>query len=169
MKKMMYRKGLFLIVSLAFYACSSGEQQAEQTTEITAKPVAIDWNKLKDPIMRAIDKHYVDNTFRKGFLKYTFTDRVANKSISFTLGKIEQDSIYMLSETAVFMKVNARTDNGDSLVFDYEVSATPAKIRPDSMVYEVKSLNLRKFNQEQRYTLKKEENFWIKELIAIEQ
>jgi hypothetical protein len=169
MKKMIYKQMILLALSFAFYACSSSETQTEESTEIATKAIATDWNKAKVPVMRTIDRHYVDNTLRKSQLQYEFRDHVVNRNLYFTLGNIEQDSIYPRSETNAFMKVNAITDKGEPLVFDYEVSATPAKEKPDSTVYEVKSISLRKFNQEQRYLLKKEGNFWTKEILAVAQ
>ncbi len=158
-----------LIFSTLISACSSDGEKQSQESEITAKKERVDWNdaKVRDKVMRTIDKHFVDNSLRKGALHYYFDDLISNKRIAFVLGKIEIDSIYPLSEKRAFMKVNTITDKGDSLVFDYEVSVTPAMMKPDSLIYEVQSLNLRKVNQEQRYLLKKEGEFWVKEILAV--
>ncbi len=161
--------GLLVLVSL-ISSCSSGETNTEeQEVEIKAKPAEVDWDKAKNPVMRAIDKHYVDNTLRQSMLQYQFRDNVKGKVLPFTLASIRQDSIYPLSGTRAFMRVDTRSDKGDSLIFDYEVKAAPSPEKADSMVYNVESLNLRKVNNEQRYNLKKEGNFWVKEILAIAQ
>ncbi|SFE82409.1 hypothetical protein [Thermoflexibacter ruber] len=159
------------IFSFVLYACSSDGEKQSQESEITAKKELVDWNdaKVRDRVMRTIDKHFVDNSIKKGLLHYYFQDMITNKRLAFVLSKIETDSIYPLSEKRVFMKVRTVTDKGDSLVFDYEVSVKQAELKPDSLIYEVQSLNLRKVNQEQRYLLKKEGNFWAKEILAVAQ
>ncbi|MCU0391740.1 MAG: hypothetical protein MUE81_11540 [Thermoflexibacter sp.] len=169
--KSLQRLIVFAVMSLFIVACGSGNNDENSTTEITAQKPKVDWNdaKIRDKVMRIIDKHFVDNTLRQSLLLYQFQDNVKGKPVYFSLGKIEQDSIYPLSEKRTFMKVHTKTDKGDSLVFDYEVSVIPAKEKADSLVYTVESLNLRKFNEEQRYILKKEGNFWIKEILAIAQ
>lgn len=170
MKAKVFVTQLF-IFSFVLYACSSESEKQSQESEITAKKELVDWNdaKVRDRVMRTIDKHFIDNSLRKGQLHYYFQDMITNKRLAFVLSKIETDSIYPLSEKRVFMKVKTVTDKGDSLVFDYEVSVTQAELKPDSLIYEVQSLNLRKVNQEQRYLLKKEGNFWAKEILAVAQ
>lgn len=166
LKKMMCVLTFVAIIS----ACSSGENNTEeQEIEIKAKPLEVDWSKAKDQVLYAIDKHYVDNTLRQSMLQYQFRDNVKGKVIFFSLGAIQKDSIYPLSGTRAFMRVDGRTEKGDNLIFDYEVKATPSPEKADSMVYNVESLSLRKVNNEQRYNLKKEGNFWIKEILAIAQ
>jgi len=159
---------LVFIASSVLFACSSGEQN-EESTEIKEKVGGINWAgaKVKDGVMRIIDKHYVDNTLRQSRLTYEFRDNVAGSLLFVSLVGIRQDSIYPMSDTRAFMRVDTRTEKGDSLIFDYEVSAKPAVVNNDSLVYEVESLNLRKVNQEQRYSLRKEGNFWVKEILSV--
>jgi hypothetical protein len=103
-------------------------------------------------------------------VEYEFRDLMKNgMPIHFNLGLIEQDSLFPISETNAFMKVNGRTPQGVSLIFDYEVVAKKSRDKADSMLYEVRSLNLRKVDQEQRYFLRKEGDFWTKEIIRIAQ
>lgn len=162
-----------LVLVFLISACSSGENNTgEQEVEIEAKPLEANWAdaKVRDKAMRAIDKHYVDNTLKQSRLTYEFRDQVKQGAlVFFSLSAIQKDSIYPLSGTRAFMRVDTRSDRGDSFVFDYEIKASPAKEKADSLVYEVESLNLRKVNNEQRYTLKKEGNFWVKEILAIVQ
>lgn len=165
---------LLLLLFLAS-SCSLSEtdtNREEQEQEIKAKPLEANWAdaKVRDKAMRAIDKHYVDNTLKQSRLTYEFRDQVKQGAlIFFSLSAIHQDSIYPLSGTRAFMRVDTRSDRGDSFVFDYEIKASPAKEKADSLVYEVESLNLRKVNNEQRYILKKEGNFWVKEILAVAQ
>jgi hypothetical protein len=158
-----------IALSCLFFSCSSESEKAEQTTEIKAVLPTTDWSTNKRNLALAISGHYTENTYQKGQMSYLFKDMVAQKTIYLTLAAIQQDSIYPISGTRAFMRVDARTEKGDSLIFDYEVKATPAPEKADSMVYNVESLNLRKVNNEQRYILKKEGNFWVKEILAVAQ
>lgn len=162
--------GVF-VASVMFFSCSSDDGQKEEGAEIKEKKVSVNWAdaKVKDGIMRAVDRHYLENTYKQNRMTYEFRDNVTKGIVFFSLGKIHQDSIYPLSDTRSFMRVDTYSDKGEQFIFDYEVSAKPAVVNNDSLVYTVESLNLRKVNQEQRYTLKKEGNFWVKEILAVAQ
>lgn len=166
---------LLCVSQILFFSCSSDEN--ENKSEIVGTETKkIDWQKpeVKDKVMRVIDKHYIDNSFRKGMLSLGYLDRIANKRLQLSLQKIEQDSIYPIDGKRVFMKVilrNTADKDSSRVEMDYEVEEkrTSSPSTTDSVYYEIVSLNLRKVGQEQRYTLKKEGNFWVKEILAVAQ
>ena len=157
-----------ILFSTVLFSCSSGDK--EQSEEEISKKISVNWEADKERIMRVIDRHFLENTLPKGTTEYEFRDLMkSGMPIHFNLGLIEQDSLFPMSETSAFMKVNARTPQGVSLIFDYEVIAKESRDKADSMIYQVRGLNLRKVADEQRYFLKKEGNFWVKEIVKIAQ
>jgi hypothetical protein len=165
------RLNLLYIIIIVFSSCSSTNQENNQEkNEIGATQLKANWQQDKEKVLRIIDKHFMDNTLRKGVRYAIFLDKVSDAKRSYFINYVHQDSIYPLDDTRTFMKVSATsfTSSKDSLIFDYQVTLKnkPTQEGKDSLYYEVTDVSLRKFNNDQRYVLKKEGNYWTKEILV---
>lgn len=158
-----------------FVACSSGDKQESENTEISASSQSkgVDWNdsKVRKAVALTISNHYVDNSFKKGRLDFPYLDRVSNQQLFLAMQKIEEDSIFPLSKERAFVKVITKNTQQDSALVEmhYEVINKYDKIKFDSSYYEIVSISLRKVGKQERYVLRKEGDFWTKEILAVAQ
>lgn len=155
-------------------ACSSGDKQESDNNEISNTPQAkgVDWkdSKVRKALTLTISNHYIDNSFKKGRLDFPYLDRVTNKQLYLALHQIQEDSIFPIGKERTFVKVITKSQPDSTVVeMDYEVMNRYDKIKPDSNYFEIVSISLRKVGAQQRYTLKKDGEFWIKDILAVAQ